>query len=345
MGLTGEALKGPLEGFISKASGANRVRVVKLSSMPGGAVQENWLVDAELEGGETPGRNELVLRASPPVALSESHSRAQEFAILKAAWQAGVTVPEPLWLCSDEKVIGRDFFLMRRVQRVAAGHVLVRNDRYSELREELLDRLGRELARIHSIRPPRPDLAFLDIPEPSPAPYAVAVYRSYLDALDDPHPALEFGLRWLELNAPPAGEIVLCHRDFRTGNYMVDDSGLTGILDWEFAGWGDPMEDIGWFCAKCWRFGTTASEAGGMGQRGPFDRAYETVSGRVVDQEAVFYWEVMANVRWALIALQQGGRHLSGQALSLELALTSRILPEMELEILNLTRAAEEANA
>ena len=82
-----------------------------------------------------------------------------------------------------------------------------------------------------------------------------------------------------------------------------------------------------------------------MGQRGPFYRAYEAASGRVVDQEAVFYWEVMASVRWAVIALQQGQRHLSGQVPSLELALTPRMVPEMELEMLNLIEAPEEANA
>eukprot|EP01035_Chromulina_nebulosa_P049233 gene49233-66860_t len=36
---------------------------------------------------------------------------------------------------------------------------------------------------------------------------------------------------------------------------MVNATGLTGILDWEFAAWGDPHEDIGWLCARCWRFG------------------------------------------------------------------------------------------
>ena len=66
---------------------------------------------------------------------------------------------------------------------------------------------------------------------------------------------LEWGLRRLELSPPAAGEVVLTHQDFRTGNYMLDTTGLTGILDWEFAAWGDPMTDIGWFCARCWRFG------------------------------------------------------------------------------------------
>ena len=56
---------------------------------------------------------------------------------------------------------------------------------------------------------------------------------------------------------------------------------LTGILDWEFAGWGDPHEDIGWFCCKGWRFARLDREAGGIAERAPFYRGYEGESGAV----------------------------------------------------------------
>ncbi len=55
--------------------------------------------------------------------------------------------------------------------------------------------------------------------------------------------------------------------------------------------------------------------------------------------EALVYWQVMAHVRWAMIALQQAQRHLSGSEPSLELALTGRIVAELEYEIVALTRA------
>lgn len=45
--------------------------------------------------------------------------------------------------------------------------------------------------------------------------------------------------------------------------YRVDAQGLTAVLDSEFAGWGDRLEDIGWFCARCWRFAQLANAAGG----------------------------------------------------------------------------------
>jgi hypothetical protein len=49
----------------------------------------------------------------------------------------------------------------------------------------------------------------------------------------------------------------------------------------------------------------------------------------------------MATVRWAIIALQQAHRHTSGEQSSLELALTGRMVPEMELDILMQIEAAK----
>ena len=53
--------------------------------------------------------------------------------------------------------------------------------------------------------------------------------------------------------------------------------------------------------------------------------------------EETIYWQVLAHLRWALIALQQSERHRSGAQASLELALTAHIVPELEREILALT--------
>jgi hypothetical protein len=129
---------------------------------------------------------------------------------------------------------------------------------------------------------------------------------------------------------------VLCHRDFRTGNYLLDGTDLAAILDWEFAGWGDPDEDIGWFCCKGWRFARLDREAGGIAGRDAFYRAYEAASGRRLDAERVRFWEVLANVRWAVIALQQSDRHLIQGARDLATAIVGRRATECDLELLML---------
>ncbi len=305
-----------LAGFIAGAAGGP-ARILEALPLKGGAIQENWLVTAEI-GGEV---RDMVLRTDAPTGLAVSHGRAQEFAILRAAHTAGVCVPEPLWLCRDPAVLGRDFYLMRRIAGVAQGHRVVKDKSLGGDRTKLAERLGAELARIHAIRPGAPGLEFLSLPQGNPALAAIAGLRAHLDRWERGHPVLEWGLRRLELSARDVSDIVLIHQDFRTGNYMIDAAGLTGILDWEFAAWGDPMTDIGWFCARCWRFGAEELEAGGIAPRAPFYRGYEQASGRRIDAAAVHFWEAMAHIRWAVIALQQAHRHIAGGERSLELAL------------------------
>jgi hypothetical protein len=127
---------------------------------------------------------------------------------------------------------------------------------------------------------------------------------------------------------------VLNHNDFRTGYLMVEGGRLTAVLDWEFAAWGDPHADMGWLCAPCWRFGNRGLEAGGLGSRAAFLAGYADESGAPPDATRLPFWELAATIRWAVIAADQGARHLSGAERGLELALTAHIIPELELDIL-----------
>jgi len=332
MGLSASDIAEKLSGYLGQISGGP-VEVSSVVRLSGGAIQENWALDVIVDQGDWAGTHQLVMRCDAKSGVSTSHSRAQEFALLRAARAAAVAVPEVCLKCDDASVLGRNFFLMHRVGGVAAGHKLVRQTNMPELAIEL----GQNLARIHRLKPPCEELAFLGPPPDHPARAAIETYRGYLDALDDAHPAIEWGLRWLDLHAPSPSGVTLCHRDYRTGNYMVNDGKLVAVLDWEFAGWSDPLEDIAWLCAKCWRFGVDGLEAGGIGSREDFYKGYETAANHVIDRAAVYYWEVMAHVRWAVIACQQAARHVSGEERSLELALTAHVVPELELQILRMT--------
>jgi aminoglycoside phosphotransferase (APT) family kinase protein len=323
-----------LAGFLAEATGASTVGIAALAPMRGGAIQENWAVDAVFSGGALSGEQRLVLRTAAPTGVAASLSRLEEFAVLRAAFAAGVTVPEPLFASGDPAVFGKPFFIMRRAEGTAAAHRITRDAALDPLLPGIAERLGRELARIHTIRPPRSDLGFLRAYEDSGPGHQIAEFREYLDRHPAPRPVLEWGIRWLETHLPPPTRPVLCHHDFRTGNYLLDGAELTGILDWEFAGWGDPHEDIGWFCCKGWRFARLDREAGGIADRAPFYEGYERASGHQIDSERVFFWETLASVRWAVIALQQSDRYMIGGERNLDLALTGRRATECELEIL-----------
>ena len=318
--------------FIAHAAGGHDVAIVALERMSGGAVQENWALDVELDGK----LRHWVLRTDATATVRESLTRAQEFAVLKIAHEAKVLAPEPLFLCNDLAVTGRLLFVMERLAGVAAGHRITRDAKLVPDGARLARELAANLARLHRITPAHAGLEFLPTMR---ARDCIAHYRSYLDTLSHPYPALEWGLRWCELNAPQREETTFIHRDYRTGNYLVDEGRLAGVLDWEFSAFGNPLEDIGWMCARCWRFARPDLTVGGIAGVEDFVPEYEQMSGRRITPGDLQYWQVMAHLRWAIIALQQLERHLSGTQRSLELALTGHIVGQIELEILNLTGA------
>lgn len=326
-----------LADFLKARVDCDQLRIENSERLSGGAIQENWLLQARVTEGGRQVRREWVLRTDSPSSVAASMSREQEFAVLSAVHQAGVKVPEPLWLCRDATVIGRDFFIMQAIGGTAGGHRLPTDKHLDDARRELAGELGRSLALLHQITPAHPGLAFLPAPQSDPIQATIDLYRQYLDALPGSHPVIEWGLRWCELNRPDPMPVCLIHRDYRTGNYMVDQGRLTGVLDWEFACWGDPREDLGWFTAKCWRFARPDREAGGMGELRDFLQGYQAVSGYRPTPQELKFWQLMAHVRWAVVAMQQAQRHLSGQQRSLELALTGRMVPELEYEILALS--------
>ena len=157
-----------------------------------------------------------------------------------------------------------------------------------------------------------------------------------LDEVGEPHPAIELGLWWLRENRPAARPPVLAHGDYRIGNLMVDEHGLVGVLDWEFAHIEEPVRDLAFGLVRAWRFGVDDKRLGGIGEVGPYLERYNELTGFDVRPEELDYWELAGNVGWAIGCLTQARRHLSGQDRSVELAILGRLGAEVEYEICHL---------
>ena len=326
---------GPLEAWLAGELGASQVRVTEAVRLGGGAIQENWRLHVAVEGGGYAGQHDWVLRTDSVARLSVSLDRAGEFRVLKAAHAAGVAVAEPIVRCTDKSLIGAPFLIQSFVPGNAQARRIVRDPALGEFGDRLAEQLGRELAKIHRIAPPRDDLSLLPIPLLAPGRNETARLRSALDEATEPRPALEYILSWLDAHAPAPEPLCLIHGDYRSGNYMVSEGRLGAILDWEFAHWGDRHEDIGWFMARCWRFANDSKEAGGIGSREAFYRGYRSEAALPLDETVIAYWEIMAAAKWATIAVLQGDRYRKGGEETIELALTGLMAPEMELDALD----------
>lgn len=332
-----EAKHAALGAYLAHALEYDSVDIVEAKLLTGGAVQENWRLDLRLTRAGVSEVRTVVLRTDAAARLSVSLDRTGEFAVVRAAYDAGVRVAAPLVECADASIVGAPFTVQAFLPGRGQARAITRSDGLNDWGGKLARTLGEELARIHAIEPSGAvgeRLAMLPVPLRTPAVNEVHRLRNLVTDAGEARPALEFILNWLETNAPVARRIGLVHGDFRTGNYLVDDGELTAILDWEFAHWGDPCEDIGWFCARCWRFGNDDLEAGGIARRQSFLDGYRSVAEVPGDAAAIQYWEIMAAAKWAAIAVLQGDRYRKGGETSLELVLTGLMAPEMELDAL-----------
>lgn len=310
--------------------------------LAGGAMHDSWAVDRSDDGGA----RELVVRVSPAGRADHEKTR-REFEVLRVAFGRGIRCPEPIGL--GQCTTGEDYLVMARVSGDANPRQLVAGEAFGTARERIIPQLANALAAIHTISPQDvPAAPSMRAPEAGQDPLQFerkVVEEAYETYLLNPHPAIEWAWRWLDrqlLGLARTGlEPCVVHGDFRVGNMLYDEHGLTSVLDWEGTHVGEPEEDIAWFCTRVWRFGKPALEAGGITSRETWIRAYELASGRMVSRERVAAWEVLQNIRWCQITMMQARAHLDGHTNSHELAAIGRRTAETELEILRLTGVVE----
>ncbi len=313
-----ERLPDVVSGAVKKAVD----RVCGLSPLSGGASRDTWSFDARTTSGEV---IPLILQRQRPGAIHTGLSIETEAQLLRTARGRGAPVA-PL-ICADptSRMLGAPFLLMGRIEGETVPQRILRQAEYSEARLRLAQQYGAALAQLHQI--PLEEIPGIDVEEP------LDHYRTIFDGIHSPHPALELGFRWLVLNKPVSRPHVLVHGDFRNGNGIVNRDGLVAVIDFEAAHVGDPLEDVGWFGIRAWRFGEVP-QAGGFGSMKDFLGAYERAGGHRVDSESLRWWMVLGTVRWAVMCVMQGYTHLSGHRRSLELAAIGRRVCEPEFDLM-----------
>src|SRR5947209_13341502 len=179
-----DALEDQLRALVADAL-AQEVEIVELRQLTGGASRQTWSFDAITQDGDV---RPLILRRDPPEAPGSGMS-VEAHAIV-AARRRGVPEPEIVAYGDDKETLGAPFIVMERVVGETLAPRILRDQTFSDVRPLLAEQCGEILARIHSIPVVEvPGLAHPDV---------LADLQEQIHSFDDPSPALELGLRWLE---------------------------------------------------------------------------------------------------------------------------------------------------
>lgn len=282
-----------------RLAGGAPVTIANLSRIPGGASRETWMFDASWTAEGRLQTEHFIVRKDPPASLLET-DREVEYAFYSSFANTAVPVPRMRFLERDHAHIGGAFFIMDRILGCEGGRTVI-EPRFDAVRDRIARRMYEILAAIHAFSwVGSPAAEWAKAPEPETCwSQELAHWEKVIDENElSPQPIIRAGIRWLRRNPPPpAHHVSVVHGDYRVGNYLYTTEGeIVGIVDWEMAHLGDPLEDLAWSFNSSWQW-LRDGRPGGIVDRETAIRHYEEASGIAVDREALHWWEVFSDVK------------------------------------------------
>jgi aminoglycoside phosphotransferase (APT) family kinase protein len=314
------SLQSSLEEWLATRPGVNGEVEISNIDAPAetGHSSETIMFDASWSSGDGRHEERLVLRTAPSGhTVFPTYDLGLQYEVIQRVGQASdIPLPPLRWYEPDPQFIGKEFFVMGRVDgQVPPDRLpytmqgwLLEESTPEEQRQLQLN--GIEiLARLHAIDWRAAGLDILDQRRygATGLDQQLGFYEAFLawGRGEHPHERLHEVARWLRANTPdPEPEPVLNWGDARIGNMLFVDHRPVAVLDWEMATLGPPQVDLAWSCLLERFF---SAELGVPNLPGflPIDGVvahYEQVSGRTVGD--LGWYTVWAAFRYAVVMMR-----------------------------------------
>lgn len=199
-----------------------------------------------------------VIRCKPAPRsqlLPSAHAIEREFRIQRALSGSEVPVPRVRYLCEDEQVVGREFYVMDFIEgRIFWDQALPGLPQ--PLRGAIYDEMNRVIAMLHRIDYVALGLADFGKPGNYFARQIARWSQQYRACETETIEPMERLIEWLPAHIPQETQplTALVHGDFRLDNLIFDpaEPRVVAVIDWELATLGHPLADFGCHAAS-WR--------------------------------------------------------------------------------------------
>lgn len=291
---------------------------LEIRQFPGGASNLTYLLKVD-------GR-EYVLRRPPFGSnVKSAHDMGREYEVLRRLQGKFPYAPRPLVHCTDESVIGAEFYVMERIQGLIIRRDLPKGmDLPPEKAQRLCESLLDVQAELHTIDIDAAGMRDFGKPRGYIERQVKGWNGRFRKAKTDDVPDCETLMTWLEEKMPAdTGREAIIHNDYKLDNVLLDPEDPTriiGVLDWEMATLGDPVMDFG--CSMAYwvqaddpeplqRIRMAPTHLDGMLTREEMVARYQEKTG--IEVSDFDYYYVFGMFRLAVIAQQIYKRYVEGK--------------------------------
>ncbi|UZW57066.1 phosphotransferase family protein [Sphingobium sp. JS3065] len=196
----------------------------------------------------------IVLRRRPPgKLLASAHAIDREYRVMEAVGLAGVPAPQTYFYCTDESIIGSEFYVVGFNEGTVYWNADMPGAAPADRAAVYEDMNGR-IAQIHGLDYAAYGLGSLAKVGGYAARNLSRWSKIYADSTLVDIPDMDWLMDALPDMLPAEERVCLVHGDFGLYNVIVapEEPKISAIIDWEMATLGDPFIDLAHHVRAWW---------------------------------------------------------------------------------------------